>query len=76
MVGISIEGLKFYFLAGVFFKYPTPHPHSLIPPFKKIFNPPFPILFFQTLNVVILIALAKSQSAGEHFTSKLTWSAA
>ena len=41
-------------------------PPSLIPslPFKKVFNlPPFPIIFFQTLNVVMLISSAKSWSA-------------
>ena len=30
------------------------------PALKKIFSPPFPILFFQILNVVMLIPLAKS----------------
>ena len=36
---------------------------SLTPPFKKSLIPSFPILFFQTLNVVVLIASAKSRSA-------------
>ena len=40
-------------------------PPSLIPPFKKSLIPSFPILFFQTLNIVMLIASAKSQSARE-----------
>ena len=49
---------------GVFitpFSNNTPFFHS--PSFKKIFYLPFPILFFQTLNEVMLTASAKSQSA-------------
>ena len=38
-------------------------PFRIIPPFKTIFNLPFPVLFSQTLNVVMLIASAKSRGA-------------
>ena len=39
-------------------------PSLILPPLKNLY-PPFPILFFQTLNVVMLIASAKSWSARE-----------
>ena len=62
------RGLKKHHLPIVCRGYLSP-PFQIIPspllwflPFKKIFNPPYSILFFQTLNLVILIALAKSRS--------------
>ena len=43
--------------------YLSPPLFQIIPPLKISSISPFPILFFQTLNVVMLIALAKSWSA-------------